>query len=77
MRKIALILLILSELILTGACRQSHTGSVTKPDSTMMKLDDFASFKLTTDLSKLTDNEKEMIPLLIEAAKVMDDIFWM
>jgi len=77
MRKIALILLILSELILTGACRQSHTGSVTKPDSIMMKLDDFASFKLTTDLSKLTDNEKEMIPLLIEAAKVMDDIFWM
>ncbi len=34
------------------------------------------TFKLTTDLSVLSENEKKMIPLLIEAAKIMDDIFW-
>ena len=41
------------------------------------KAEEFASFKLTTDLSVLTEKEKEMLPLLFEAAKLMDDIFWM
>ena len=31
---------------------------------------------LTADLSKLTDNQREMIPLLIEAARTMDKGFW-
>jgi hypothetical protein len=31
---------------------------------------------LTTDLSKLSANEQKMIPLLIEAARSMDAIFW-
>ncbi|MCK3686049.1 Zn-dependent hydrolase [Maribellus sp. YY47] len=41
------------------------------------KADEFASFKLTTDLSVLSEKEKQMLPLLFEAAKIMDDIFWM
>ncbi|HPF51791.1 MAG TPA: Zn-dependent hydrolase [Draconibacterium sp.] len=41
------------------------------------KAEEFALFKLTTDLSVLTEKEKEMLPLLFEAAKLMDDIFWM
>ncbi|RIJ47681.1 Zn-dependent hydrolase [Maribellus luteus] len=40
------------------------------------KADEFASFKLTTDLSVLSEKEKQMLPLLFEAAKIMDDIFW-
>lgn len=40
------------------------------------KLKDYQTVKLTTDLSQLTDKEKQMIPLLIEAAQVMDDLFW-
>lgn len=36
----------------------------------------YASVKLTTDLSALSDSDKKMIPLLIEAAKVMDTLFW-
>ncbi len=31
---------------------------------------------LKTDLSVLTDNEKAMIPILIEAAELMDELFW-
>jgi hypothetical protein len=42
----------------------------------MMKINDFATFKLTTDVGKLTQNEKKMIPLLIQVAGIMDDIFW-
>lgn len=33
--------------------------------------------ELTTDLSKLTENEKEVLPLLIKAAEVMDELFWL
>lgn len=40
------------------------------------RLDIYAPVKLTTDLSVLTENEKKMIPILIEAAKLMDQIFW-
>lgn len=43
-------------------------------DST--RLDIYESVKLTTDLSQLTENEKKMISLLIEAADLMDYIFW-
>lgn len=32
--------------------------------------------KLTSDLSHLNDNQKQMIGLLIDAAKIMDDLFW-
>jgi hypothetical protein len=40
------------------------------------KVEEFATFKLTTDLSVLTDKEKQMLSLLLEAAKIMDDIYW-
>jgi hypothetical protein len=36
----------------------------------------YAPFKLTTDISKLSDSEKQMIPLLINAAKIMDSLYW-
>ena len=37
---------------------------------------DYKTVKLTTDLSKLADHEKQMIPLMIEAAEIMDELFW-
>lgn len=40
------------------------------------KAEEYASFKLTTDLSVLKEKEKQMLPLLFNAAKIMDDIFW-
>ncbi len=36
----------------------------------------YATFRLTADLKSLTANERKMIPLLIDAAKHMDDAFW-
>jgi len=36
----------------------------------------YATVKLTTDFSQLTDKEKQMIPLLIDAAKIMDTLYW-
>ena len=40
------------------------------------KIREFAVVRLTTDLTKLSDKEKQMIPYLIEAAKLMDDLYW-
>lgn len=39
-------------------------------------LDKYATVRLTTDLSVLTESERAMIPLLIEAAEPMNDLFW-
>jgi hypothetical protein len=36
----------------------------------------YAPFKLTTDVSEFSPAKREMITLLIEAATIMDDLFW-
>jgi hypothetical protein len=40
------------------------------------KIAKYVPFQLKTDISKLADHEKQMIPLLIEAAQAMDECFW-
>ncbi len=37
----------------------------------------YATFNLTTDLSHLSENQKKMIPILIETSKIMDSLFWL
>jgi hypothetical protein len=76
MRSLVFITFLVASLVLFGACRHTNPVKTGSNDSIMMKLNDFATFKLTTDISRLTENEKKMIPLLIEVAKIMDDIFW-
>ena len=36
----------------------------------------YADFMLTADLGHLSDEQKQMIALLIDAAQIMDDLFW-
>ena len=36
----------------------------------------YADFTLTADLSHLTDDQKRMVALLIDAGQIMDDLFW-
>lgn len=36
----------------------------------------YAEFPLVSDLSTLSDNQKRMIVLMIEASEIMDDLFW-
>ncbi len=50
--------------------------SMTEKSEIRQKVEEFASFKLTTDMSVLSEKEKQMLPLLLEAAKITDDIFW-
>ena len=41
------------------------------------RYDIYAPVKLTADLSHLSDNQKQMLVLLIEASKIMDELFWL
>ena len=36
----------------------------------------YADFKLVADLTGLTDNQRQMIGVLIDASQIMDDLFW-
>jgi len=36
----------------------------------------YAEFALTTDLSFFTDEQRDMLGLLIQASEIMDDLFW-
>lgn len=56
---------------------KSASDTLTVVDTGMKaKLNQFAVVKLSTDLSKLSDREKQMIPVLVEIADLMDDIYW-
>ncbi|MDH3709907.1 MAG: Zn-dependent hydrolase [Cyclobacteriaceae bacterium] len=40
------------------------------------KVDKYVAFELTSDLNHLSENQRQMIPILIEASKIMDSLFW-
>jgi hypothetical protein len=72
----------ISALLAVGtACEKPADGT---PDSTVAaaggdmqrRQSEYTSVKLSADTSTLTPKERQMIPLLIDAAKAMDPIFW-
>ena len=40
------------------------------------KVDEYAEFTLTTDLSVLSEKEKQLLPLFVQIADIMDDLYW-
>lgn len=40
------------------------------------RFDIYSTVRLTADLSGLDENQKQMVGLLIEASKIMDELFW-
>ncbi|QKG79710.1 dipeptidyl-peptidase 3 family protein [Tenuifilum thalassicum] len=40
------------------------------------KVDEFAPVELKADISNLSEKEKQMLPLLFEAADIMDQLYW-
>jgi hypothetical protein len=80
----ALLALALAGLVLVG-CPASDSpsdggadgGEATSEASPMQaKLDQYTSFRLDADLSGLSESQKQMIPILIEASEAMDEAFW-
>ncbi|MBJ6116795.1 Zn-dependent hydrolase [Pontibacter sp. BT310] len=54
----------------------TETDKAQAVDSLQQKLDMYTTVRLNTDISKLTEKERQMLPLLIEAGKIMDKLFW-
>lgn len=55
---------------------KKSTNELSTSRSMKDKLNDYVAVELTTDITKLSANEKKMIPLLIHAAEKMNDLFW-
>ena len=77
--------------LLLAACQPSgetpkpEVSATAKPEQTTAteamtahpsRFDVYTTVRLTADLSQLTDGQKKLLPLLIEAAKIMDELFW-
>lgn len=67
-------LVILAMVALLAGCQSMQSSD------TEMSIDDrlnqYTEFTLTADVSSLSDNQKEIIKLLIDAGKAMDKVFW-
>ncbi len=78
LKKSLSIIIILVVAIFVNSCENSDKKTKQKePAETTYKMAKYADFKLTTDISHLSDNQKEMLLLLFEAADLTDEIFWM
>lgn len=70
--KFAMTLFALATLV---ACNQKNANHESK-SLMQAKVDEYARFELSADLSALTEKERAMLPLLIDAAEIMDNLFW-
>ncbi|MEJ7556937.1 MAG: Zn-dependent hydrolase [Pedobacter sp.] len=69
---------------IVNACTNKSSTTVkqevTGRDSLLTYVDDrlniYEKVKLTTNINDLTISERQILPLLIQAAKVMDDLYW-
>ena len=75
--KIIQISITLATVLALGACASdvAENGSVNLGASDLLQR--YAPVRLAPDLESLTDNERHMIPILIEAAEHMDTLFWL
>jgi hypothetical protein len=64
--------------ILLAACGAETPNEpvVSAAETTAPRPEIYAEFALTADLSHLSDRQRQMIGVLIEASKIMDDLFW-
>ena len=71
--KIKHLTIIVAVALVASACN-NKPKTEEKPQPKL--IDKYAEYTLTSDISHLSENEKEMLPLLFEAADIMEDLFW-
>jgi hypothetical protein len=77
-------LILLSALVVLAACNRNEPAApaaavprfTAADDSIQSRIDKYATVKLTTDLSKLSDADKKMLVHFINAASLVNDIYW-
>ncbi|MCR4965169.1 MAG: Zn-dependent hydrolase [Bacteroidales bacterium] len=65
-------------LMSTQCTKKKKTDPVTGETISEMqqKVEEYAYFDLTTDISKLSENDKQLLPIFFEIGQIMDDLFW-
>ena len=74
--KIKHLLTIAAAACIAVGCNSNKPAEPVQEEKAPQLADKYAEYTLTTDISHLSDNEKEMLPLLFEAADIMDGLFW-
>ncbi|MEZ5365704.1 MAG: hypothetical protein R2748_26085 [Bryobacterales bacterium] len=69
-------LALLPVVLFCGCAEKAPEAAPAAEMTVQQRLDRYTPFRLETDLAALTEKEREMIPLLIEAADTMNDLFW-
>jgi hypothetical protein len=80
--KVLLFIALISGLF--AACGSSGNNSekekAIKPEEPILeidiKLEKYSNFRLKSDISHLSENQKEMLKYLFETAEIMDDLYW-
>jgi len=77
MYKKMIVLCLLSVPLFFTTCKNKTEKQQTQKQTKIDKLlANYADVELTTDLGVLSKNQKEMLPLLFEAAKIIDELYW-
>jgi hypothetical protein len=78
MNKLLKVMGVLGASSIIYSCQSSSTGGNIESEESYVKqrLAGYAPVKLTADLSSLSEKEKQMLPYLIEAAQIMDELYW-
>ncbi len=75
--KIAVAAFLASSLMACGEKTTETVATTSLVEGYQNKLDIYKPVTLSADLSHLSDNQKQMLSLLIDASKIMDDLFWL
>ncbi|MBS4056916.1 MAG: Zn-dependent hydrolase [Bacteroidales bacterium] len=73
-KKLSFVLLLIAAFT---ACQQPAPKETKQQDPMDELLNKYVHVPLTSDISHLTDNEKQMLRLLFQTADLMDEIFWL
>ncbi len=71
--KTRLMLIMVFAMFMAIACKTKDDKA---SEEMQNKVDAFVEVELTTDVSHLSDDQKELLTYLFDAAKIMDEIFW-
>ncbi|MFO7829134.1 MAG: Zn-dependent hydrolase [Bacteroidales bacterium] len=71
-----LCLVLFSLFFTTCKQKQSEQQKLQQPAKIDKLLANYADVELKTDLNVLSDNQKRIIPLLFEAAQIIDELYW-
>lgn len=73
-KQFALLLIVVA--VVFSACDNQTANNEQTNDEMKKLVDMYTPFELTADISHLSDNQKQMVSLLFDAAAIINDIYW-